>query len=86
MALAHRAGTAATLGRRDIRRIAGDIEDAKVAAIERCGATATELEAAVAWASGLTGVMGRERHPLSGVVARVYDILIADEELGDDRD
>jgi hypothetical protein len=29
--------------------------------------------------------MGRERHPLSGVVAEVYEIMTADEEYGDER-
>ena len=81
-----RAGAAAALGRSDILRIAGNIDDAKVAAIRRSGASAADLETAVAWASSLTGVMGRERRPLSGVVAQVYDILTADEDFGDDRD
>lgn len=79
-------GVAATLGRSDILRIAGNIEDSKVAAIERAGATAADLETAAAWASGLTGVMGEERRPLAGVIAQVYDILTADEDFGEDRD
>ncbi len=74
------------LSRREILDVAGNIEDAKVAAIERSGATIEQLEEAVAWASGLSGVMSKERHPLSGVVADVYEILTADEELGDERD
>ena len=74
------------LSRREILDIAGNIEDAKVAAIERSGATIEQLEEAVAWASGLSGVMSKERHPLSCVVADVYEILTADEEFGDERD
>jgi len=74
------------LARSEILRIAGNIEDAKVAAIERSGATAGELEEAVAWASGLSGVMSKERRPLSGVVARIYEVLTADEDFGDDHD
>lgn len=82
-----RAGAAAAhLSRREILDIAGNIEDAKVAAIERSGATVKQLEEAVAWASGLSGVMSKERHPLSGVVAEVYEILTADEDFGDERD
>lgn len=78
--------TATHIGRSEILEIVGNIEDAKVAAIERSGATIEQLEEAVAWASGLSGVMSKERHPLSGVVAEVYEILTADEEFGDERD
>ena len=77
---------AARLSRREILDIAGNIEDANVAAIERSGATVEQLEEAVAWASGLSGVMSKERHPLSGVVADLYEILTADEEFGEERD
>jgi hypothetical protein len=72
------------LGRRDILEIAGAIDDGKVAAIERTGATVGELETAVAWASGLSGAMSEERRPLSGVVAEIYEILTADEEYEDE--
>lgn len=74
------------LDRDTILRIAGNIEDAKVAAIERSGATAEQLEEAVAWVSGLSGVMGKERRSLSGIVAQLYEILTADEDLEDDRE
>ena len=78
--------TGAHLGRSEILGIAGNIEDAKIAAIERSGATIEQLEEAVSWASGLSGVMSKERHPLSGVVAELYEILTADEVFGDERD
>jgi hypothetical protein len=78
--------TVAYLGRSEILEIAGNIEDAKVAAIERSGATIEQLEEAVTWASGLSGVMSKERHPLSGVVAELYEILTVDEDYGDERD
>ena len=82
-----RASAAAShLSRREILDIAGNIEDAKVAAIERSGATIEQLEEAVAWASGLSGVMSKERHPLSGIVANLYELLTADEEFEDERD
>jgi hypothetical protein len=73
------------LGHHAIREIAGNIEDAKIAAIERSGATLEQLEEAVAWTSGLSGVMGKERRPLSGVVSRLYEILTADEDFPDER-
>jgi hypothetical protein len=77
---------AAHLSRSEIQEIAGNIEDAKVSAIERSGATVEQLEEAVAWASGLSGVMSKERRPLSGTVAQLYEILTADEDFGDERE
>ena len=74
------------LGRRAILAAAGNIDDAKVAAIERCGITREDLEAAVAWAAGQTGLMGKQHKPLSGGVAKVYDILTADEAFDDEGD
>jgi hypothetical protein len=78
--------TVTHLARSEILEIAGNIEDAKVAAIEQSGATIEQLEEAVAWASGLSGVMSKERHPLSGVVAEIYEILTADENYRDERE
>lgn len=78
--------SAAHLGRAEILSIAGNIDDGKVAAIEGSGATAEQLEEAVAWATGLSGVMSKERHPLAGLVARLHEILTADEEFDDERD
>ncbi len=69
-----------------ILRVAGDISDAKVAAIEAMGATLEELEEAVAWATGESDVMGDQRLPLAGRTAALYDILTADEDYGDERD
>lgn len=82
----HSSGSAAPLGRAEILSIAGNVDDAKVAAIEASGATAEQLEEAVAWAAGLSGVMSKERRPLAGIVARLHEILTADEEFGEERD
>lgn len=74
------------LSREEILKIAGNISDAKVAAIEATGATRAQLDAAVAWAAGESDVMGEARRPLSGIVAEVYEILTADETYDDERD
>lgn len=68
----------------DVRHVCGDIADWKVAAILATGATLDEIEVAVAWDAGEDDVMGEERRPLSGAAAAVYDILIADEDHGDE--
>jgi hypothetical protein len=78
--------TVTHLARSEILEMAGNIDDAKVAAIERSSATIEQLEEAVTWASGLSGVMSKERHSLSGVVAEIYEILTADEDYRDERE
>ena len=75
----------ARLGHADIVGIAGNIEDAKAAAIAELGATAAQLEDAVAWASGLSGDLGKEGRKPSALVCQLYDILTADEDFGDER-
>ncbi len=70
----------------EILGVAGDIGDAKAAAIEATGATREELEEAVAWAVGESDVMGDMRLPLAGRTAALYDILTADEDYGEERD
>ncbi|MFQ5953930.1 MAG: hypothetical protein ACE5JZ_02580 [Kiloniellales bacterium] len=66
--------------------IAGDLGDARIARILATGATVEDLEEAVAWAAGESDVMGEERLPLSGRVAKLYEILTADEDYADERD
>lgn len=57
------------------------LDDAKLAAILRTGATLEQVEQAALWAEGASDVVGKARAPLSGVVARVYEILTADQAL-----
>ncbi len=78
--------TKASLNHDQILQVAGDISDAKVAAIEATRATLEELEEAVAWAAGESDVMGDQRRPLAGRTSALYDILTADEDYGDERD
>jgi hypothetical protein len=70
----------------DVRDIAGDLDDAKIAAILATGANAEQLEEAMAWASGESDVMGDLERPLAGVVARLHDILMTGEEFPEGRD
>ena len=70
----------------DIRDIAGDLDDAKTTAILATRANAEQLEEAMAWASGESDVMGDLERPLTGVVARLYDILMTGEEFPEERD
>jgi hypothetical protein len=74
------------LSRVDIVQMAGNIGDAKVAAIEASGATLEQLEEAVAWARGQDELMGKGGHPLSGIFGELHETLTADEAFGDERD
>ena len=74
-----------TLSAEEIRRLAGDISDARVLAILDLEVSRDELEQAVAWAEGQSDVLGELELPLSGVVSEVHEILTADEEWEEDR-
>ena len=78
-----RAGAA--LSADEIRRIVGDISDARVLAILDLGASRDALEQAVAWAEGQSDVLGELELPLSGVVSELHEILTAGEEWEEDR-
>ena len=69
----------------NVRHIVGDLEDVKVAEILATGATTEEIEEAAVWAAGESDVMGETERPLSGVVRRVYEILLAGEQFPEDR-
>jgi hypothetical protein len=68
----------------EVRQLCGDIVDWKLSAIIATGASPEEIEECVAWISGQDDVMGEERKPLTGKVAEVYDILVSDDEWGEE--
>ncbi len=78
-----RAGAA--LSADEIRRIAGDISDARVLAILDLDVSRDELEEAVAWAEGQSDVLGELELPLSGVIGELREILTAGEEWEEER-
>jgi hypothetical protein len=65
----------------EIVKITGPVDAAKIALILAARPTAEELEEAVVWAAGESDVMGELRRPLTGMVARLFDILTADQSL-----
>jgi len=75
----------AALSAEEIRRIVGDISDARILAILDLGASRDELEQAVTWAEGQSDVLGEQELPLSGVVSELHEILTAGEEWEDER-
>ena len=70
----------------DVRRLCGDILDWKVDAILASGATLSDLEVAIAWLTGENDVMGKQRAPLEGAAASVYDLLARGEDFPGDED
>ena len=77
-------GTGDPITHDDIVRMVGDLEDAKITAILAMAPTAKEIDEAIAWAEAEDDVMGDLEKPLSGVAARVYEILMTRKEIGED--
>ncbi|MDJ0943856.1 MAG: hypothetical protein QNJ30_10345 [Kiloniellales bacterium] len=73
------------LSAEEIRRIVGDISDARILAILDLHPSLDELEQAVAWAEGQSDVLGELELPLSGVVGELHEILTAGEEWEEDQ-
>lgn len=68
----------------DVRSLCGDILDWKIAAILALRPTVADVAAAVGWASGRDD-LGQAGRPLSGPVAQVYDLLLSDEPMEEER-
>lgn len=66
--------------RQDVRRIVGDVDDAKLVAILSLQPSVSELEEAAMWSRGDGDVLGKAGHPLTGVAARLFDILAVEDE------
>ena len=64
----------------ELRRIIGDVSDAKMAEILTLRPTAAEVEQAVMWANNEGDIVDKSGHALEGKVAMIFDILIAGEE------
>lgn len=73
-------GQGNTVSHGELLRIVGDVDESKLLAILALRPTVAEVEAAALWAAGSGDVLGKAGHPLSGVVAEIYEILKADEE------
>jgi hypothetical protein len=63
----------------EVRHLVGPVTDDTVLAILKSGASAQELEVAVAYLRGEGSALNRVGHPMIGKVAELYDILSSDE-------
>ena len=64
----------------DLLRILGEIDERKAVDILGLHPTVADIEEAAIWASGDGDVLAKAGHPLTGIAAEIFDILIADEE------
>lgn len=69
-----------TVGRDDVIRVLGEIDDATIIAILSLKPTLNDLEQAAMWSAGSGDVLAKQGHPLTGVVADIVDLLTVDEE------
>jgi hypothetical protein len=60
-------------------RLFGDLDDHKTRQIDKLNPTLNELEIAAAYLAGMDDIMGKERLPLTGIAAEVYEIVTRDE-------
>jgi len=65
--------------------LAGDLDDARIAAILRTGATVRDLDEAIAWAEAESDAMGEMEKRLDEPAASIYRILLTRKETEPDR-
>lgn len=70
----------ATVGRDDLIRVLGELDEGMIIEILDLKPSLNELEQAAIWVAGDGDVLAKQGHPLAGVVADIVDILTADEE------
>jgi hypothetical protein len=63
-----------------VRAIVGELNDARMAAILKTGASVEELEEAAALGAGESDVVGQEGHKTSRIVAELYEILMPEPD------
>lgn len=63
-----------------LREILGDLGERKVIAILDLHPSLTQLEQALLWANGDGDMLGKTGHPMDATVARIIDIIVAEEE------
>lgn len=69
----------------ELVHLVGELVPTRLAEIERLQATIAEIEEAVAYATGEDDIMGEARIPLIGRAAEVYEILVADQAMEEER-
>lgn len=76
----HRPGGRLPIGHEDLRKVLPDLDDARALEVISLSPTIAEVEQAAVWAAGDGDILDRSGHPLHGKVARIFEILIRDQE------
>ncbi len=72
-------GSAGWASAADVKRILGQVDEAKLLAIVDLQPSIADLEQAMVWLGGDTDIYGASP-PLKGIASRIVTILTADEE------
>jgi hypothetical protein len=68
------------IGREEMTRILGDIDDVKVVEILALSRSVDDIEEAAAWRSGNRDVLARDGRTLSSATSAIVELLATDEE------
>ncbi|HEY5776195.1 MAG TPA: hypothetical protein VIS57_08930 [Xanthomonadales bacterium] len=68
----------------EILRLFGPLKDHTVKQIETLEPKLDELEITAAYLAGIDDIMGKERLPLTGKTAKIYEFVTLDETFVDD--
>jgi len=69
----------------EIRRLFGALDGHKLAQIEKLNPSLDDLEITAAYLAGMDDIMGKQRLPLTGKAAKIYEIATRDEFPDEDR-
>ena len=64
----------------DLEQILGNMDASTAVAILALYPSVAQIEEARIWLDGAGDVLGKEQRPLDGTVARIFDMLRAEEE------
>jgi hypothetical protein len=68
------------VGRQEVRRILGDIDDVKVVEILALNPSLNDIEEAAAWLTGNRDVLAKDGLMLTGAASAIVELLATDEE------
>jgi len=68
----------------EILRLFGTLDDHTVKQIEILEPTLEELEITATYLAGIDDIMGKERLPLAGKTAEIYEMVTRDESFAED--
>ena len=64
----------------DAHQILGDMDDSTLVAIMALHPSVAQLEEARLWLNGAGDVLAKEKRPLDGVAAQIFDMLAVEDE------